>query len=229
MLRLAALGLACSLGFATPTMAVPVTFVLNRDAPSSIDFDCIPSASDGSCGLNAPTFSFQNGANIVADPDSTFKLLRFEANQNDDSDDSNGDEDSDDETEDDDILSGTFTTTVKLFMLAGGSDLISLMSTGTGSYTTQDGAIRNFSLIWSPIANFTVDGVGAFSAAFENIDLVAATGFRSEDDDEWEDKGKYGVKVSASITPVPLPAGAWLLLSGLAVLGATRMRRRRVA
>lgn len=231
MLRLAALGLACSFGFATPTLAVPVTFVPIKNDPSLIEFNCTPTLPAGSCGLKDPTFSFGKKS-VVADPDSTFRFLTFKPNSAADSSDSNGSGDTDEENEDDDaILSGTFTTTVTLFLKAGGSDLISLISTGNGSFTTEDGAIRTFQLFWSPIANFTVDGVGTFSAAFKNIDLVAASGSRGEDDGdrEWEDAWKKGVKVSATITPVPLPAGAWLLLSGLAVLGAARLRRRAAA
>ena len=68
------------------------------------------------------------------------------------------------------------------------------------------------------IANVFVQGLGVFSVSFEDRNL---TGIK--------DKDVYIRATMTQVSAVPLPAGAWLLLSGLAVLGAARLRRRAVA
>lgn len=240
MLRFAALGLACSMSIATSALAVPVTFVLSKDDPALIVFQCTPLSTGDDCGLLDPKFAFRDDKNVTADPDATFRILKFKADPEAEPEDSNGgphssskteDDDEDDDDEAGDILSGTFTATVTLLMKAFGLEPITLTSTGKGEYSTEDGVLKTFSITWSKINNFIVDGAGTFSATFEDIDLVRDSGLDEEEDEDDYKKKPWGngVYVSATITPVPLPAGAWLLLSGLVVLSAARLRRRAAA
>lgn len=101
------------------------------------------------------------------------------------------------------------------FKVTGLPTPYTVTATGTGSFTATWGYFRSFSIDWSPLASIITTGLGTFSVAFEDLDL---RGLDDEDDDE--------VYVNARISAVPLPAGAVLLLSGLALIGAARLRRR---
>lgn len=94
--------------------------------------------------------------------------------------------------------------------------MFNIAARGVGAFTVGNSKrFSVFSIQWDPIANIVVPGIGSFAVTFLPPDF--------EDD-------RKEVEINARLThipPVPLPAGAWLLLSALSVLGLSALRRRR--
>lgn len=210
MSRLAAIS-AALLFFAAPALAAPVTFTVS-ESRSSIEVSCPgPSRSKGDdCGIEAEV-DFNRGDDRRLDPSATFRFLKFEV-------DDSKDENDDDEDEDKRAgAGGTFFAEAKLAFRIN-TVWYSVMTTGMGAFTTRGEGFTSFFIAWNPITDVVVQGVGTLAVAFEDLELRAPGNRRSAKVDE--------LYVNATISAVPLPAGPVLLLSGLALLGAARMRRR---
>lgn len=204
MLRLVALFTALMLSFSAPAKAVAATFEPLKPG-SSITFDCTPTG-EGPCGVKRPKFDFEaDGDDYTANPNASFRILEIEMRENE------GNERA---------LIGTFSTTVTLMLKVVNAAVTveqAVTFTGTGSYETDGEDFVSFTLNWLPINRIVIAGQGMFSVAFETMDTIRGEKKKGRDN---------AVYVNARISAVPLPAGAVLLLSGLALIGAARLRRR---
>ena len=198
MFRFAPILCAMLMAMLAPATAATVSF--STDAASDIEHHCTSYGHNETCNIDEAEIKFHAADDRRLDPSATFRFLKFEAKGTE----KRGD---------------TFSTTATLaFKLAGLPKLHEVTSTGTGSFATKGGDFTRFSILWAPIANVFVQGLGVFSVSFEDRNL---TGIKVEN--------VYIRATMTQVSAVPLPAGAWLLLSGLAVLGAARLRRRAVA
>lgn len=187
------------LSMLAPATAATISFSTDTDE-SGVSHFCTSSGQNETCNIDEAEIKFRAADDRLLDPSATFRFLKFEAKGTE----KRGD---------------SFSTTATLaFKLASLPKVHKVTSTGTGSFATKGGDFTRFSILWAPIANVFVQGLGIFSVSFEDRNL---TGIKDED--------VYIHATMTQVSAVPLPAGAWLLLSGLAVLGAARLRRRAVA
>lgn len=199
LFRFAPILCAMLLSTLAPATAATISFSTDTDE-SGVSHFCTSSGQNETCNIDEAEIKFRAADDRLLDPSATFRFLKFEAKGTE----KRGD---------------SFSTTATLaFKLASFPKVHTVTSTGTGSFATKGGDFTRSSILWAPIANVLVQGLGIFSVSFEDRNL---TGIK--------DKDVYIHATMTQVSAVPLPAGAWLLLSGLAVLGAARLRRRAVA
>lgn len=198
---------AMLLSMLVPVSAATISFTpVTGAGQSSITYQCTTSSQNAACNIDEADVDFRAGDDRLLDPSATFRFLEFEAKGTE-----RGKKDDDDTAKGD-----TFTAFATLaFKLGNLNTIYQVSSKAIGSFTTKGGDFTSFSIKWDPIANLTIQGLGVFSFTFEDRLLTAI----DEDD-------IYIRATMTQVSAVPLPAGAWLLLSGIAVLGAARMRRR---
>lgn len=214
MKRLALFACALFVTLATSASAAPITF-RTSEGKSSVDFECTNSLQNNTCNIGEADVDFDKDDDRLLDPSATFQFLKFEAK---------GTEKDNKSKDGGDSFFATATLAFKINTI-----WYKVTSTGTGTFETKGGEFTSFSIIWTPIANLFIEGVGTLSVVFEDLNYTRDGKRRmkhdhDEDDDEYE--GEDDLYVNATISAVPLPAGGVLLLSGLALLGAARLRRR---
>ena len=198
LFRFAPILCAMLLSMLAPATAATISF--STESTSEIEHHCTSFGQNETCNIDEAEIKFRAADDRLLDPSATFRFLKFEAKGTE----KRGD---------------SFSTTATLaFKLASLPKVHKVTSTGTGSFATKGGDFTRFSILWAPIVNVFVQGLGIFSVSFEDRNL---TGIKDDD--------VYIHATMTQVSAVPLPAGAWLLLSGLAVLGAARLRRRAVA